>query len=139
MTSPNLARWIKTTDTRRPPAAAAFERAPPHPSNMRACLHAAVATLQSGVKAFVADHGSGAVRDFAQRASRPVADLAIDNRTGFSNAAQDRSAPGYVASVTPEKLAKMLGVALAMIAGILAFDLLVLWIAAGRLIERLPF
>jgi hypothetical protein len=33
----------------------------------------------------------------------------------------------------------MLVAALAMIGGILAFDLVVLWIAAGRVIERLPF
>jgi hypothetical protein len=36
-------------------------------------------------------------------------------------------------------LAKIVAAALVVIAGVVALDLLVLWIAAGRLIERIPF
>src|SRR5580704_2040201 len=43
MTSAHLTRWIKATDTRR---------ATPRPASMRACLHSAVATMQSSIKAF---------------------------------------------------------------------------------------
>jgi hypothetical protein len=71
---------------------------------------------------------------------RPAAASPTDYRVGSSNGVQGDSLPGRIAGDTPiAKLAKMIGVGLAMIAGILSFDLLVLWIAAGRLIAHIPF
>jgi hypothetical protein len=148
MTSPHLAPSIKAAHTRR-----VFERATPNPSGMQACLHSAIATMRSGIKAFVSDRHKGGICGSARRASRQIvqgeaevgrdrfaADLPTNRRIGFPDDARKLSAPGYVTSVTPiVTLARMLAVSLAMIAGILALDLLVLWIAAGKLIERLPF
>jgi hypothetical protein len=37
------------------------------------------------------------------------------------------------------KLAKIIGLALVLVAAILAFDFLILWIASARVIERMPF
>ena len=116
MTHANLTRWIKAADTQRFRVAAVFERTTSHPSKMRGCLHSAVATI------------------------RPVADLPIDHRTGFSSGAPSQRMPGHGTGATPVvKLATMIGVALVVLAGLLTFDLLVLWITAGRLIARLPF
>jgi hypothetical protein len=56
----------------------------------------------------------------------------------FSDGVQAQSVPGYK-SVTPlVKLAKIIVVALVVIAGILAFDFLILWITSGKFLERLP-
>jgi hypothetical protein len=64
--------------------------------------------------------------------------LQINTRTALSNGVQDQSFPDP--RVTPVvKLAKLISAALVMIAGILTFDLLILWIASGRVIERMPF
>jgi hypothetical protein len=123
MTNANLSRLIKAT---------ASPRATPRSSHMRACLHSAVATMQSGIKAFVADRHPSEVRGSARRAAQQTAqgpDWPIDQGT-----------PGYIATVTPgTQWAKIMTAALVVIAGVLAFDFLVLWISAGRLIERLPF
>jgi hypothetical protein len=148
MTSPHLAPSIKAAHTRR-----VFERATLNPQGMQSCLHSAIATMRSGIKEFVAARHKGGICGSVQRASRQIvhgeaeekrdrlaADLPTDRRTGFPDDAPKLSAPGYATSVTPVvKLPRMLAVALAMIGGILALDLLVLWIAAGKLIERLPF
>jgi hypothetical protein len=37
------------------------------------------------------------------------------------------------------KLAKLIGLALVLLAAILAFDFAILWIASARVIERIPF
>jgi hypothetical protein len=112
MTRSSLARRIETVDRRRSCVAAAFGQ--PHPFNMRARLYPAVATM------------------------RPTADLPMDHRTRFE--AQGPRLPGHNVSDTLfVKLAKMIAVALVLIAGVLSFDLLVLWVAAGRLIARIPF
>jgi len=46
---------------------------------------------------------------------------------------------GHVASITNVSLTKLIGGMLLVISGVLAFDLVVLWIAAGKVLERLPF
>jgi hypothetical protein len=115
MTNANLTRLIKATDARR---------ATPRSSHMRACLHSAVATMQSGFKAFVADRHPSETRPDWLTADRPI----------------DQGTPGYIAAVAPGvQWAKIMTAALVVIAGVFAFDFLVLWISAGRLIERLPF
>jgi hypothetical protein len=64
--------------------------------------------------------------------------LQNNTRTALSIGVQDQSFPDR--RVTPVvKLAKLIGAALVIIAGILTFDLLILWIASGRVIERMPF
>ena len=119
MTHTNLTRWIKAADSRR---------ARPRSSTMRACLHSAVATMRSGIKAFVSDRHQSEVQ------------CPIDQGAGLSNRGHDQKAPGYIGSFRPAvNLAEMIIAALAVIAGILVLDLLVLWIAAGKLIERIPF
>jgi hypothetical protein len=60
-------------------------------------------------------------------ADRPTADRAIDKGSAFAN-------PAHLA-----RWAQVTGMALAVIAGAVVLDFLVLWIAAGRLVERLPF
>jgi len=80
--------------------------------------------MQLGFKAFVADRRPSEMRPDWPTAARSV----------------DQGTPGYVATVTPGvQWAKIMTAALVVIAGVLAFDFLVLWISAGRLIERLPF
>jgi hypothetical protein len=64
----------------------------------------------------------------------------LDSRHREEMLTQAHSVPGYITSVAPVvKLAKMIILAFVMIAGILTFDLLILWIASGKLIERIPF
>jgi hypothetical protein len=54
--------------------------------------------------------------------------------------ARDQGLPANRHRVTlVVKLAKIIGLALVLVAAILAFDLLVLWIASARVIERMPF
>jgi|SRR5271156_3127545 len=110
MTSAHLPRWIKATDARR---------ATPRSASMRACLHSAVATMQSSIKAFT---------------------VPIDQHAAFSSRAVDERALESGANVAPNGgLAKIMVAALAVVAAVVAFDFLVLWITAGRLIEHLPF
>jgi hypothetical protein len=83
---------------------------------MRACLHAAAVTKQTCIKT----------------PDRLAANPPIDH--------DDPRAPRSVAQVAGgRKLAGTIVAALAVIGGIVALDFLVLWIAAGRLIESLPF
>jgi hypothetical protein len=109
MTSAHLTRWIKATDTRR---------ATPRPASMRACLHSAVATMQSSIKAFT-----------------PVGQDAA-----FSSCVGDQRALESSTDVAPNGgLARIMVAALAVVAGVVAFDFVVLWITSGMLIARLPF
>lgn len=130
MTNSKLTHWIKAADARR------------------VCV--AAFAMPTSIKAFVADHRQRNVSTSAQPAfhrtvpgeaeARLTADLTTDHRTAFSIGAPGQSMPRYIPSVTPAmKLAKMLVVALVMIAGILTVDLLILWVAAGNFIERFPF
>jgi hypothetical protein len=53
---------------------------------------------------------------------------------------QDQSLPANRHRVTlVVKVTKIIGPALALVAAILAFDFLILWIASARVIERMPF
>jgi hypothetical protein len=53
---------------------------------------------------------------------------------------QDQSIPGYSTSVTPVVgWAKIVSAAVVLLAGIMVFDCLILWIASARVIERMPF
>jgi hypothetical protein len=118
MTHTNLNRRIDATE---------IGGATPRSANMRACLHSAVATMQSCFKAFVIDRRRSGDRGSAQG-------------TGFSNRRRDQRALGHSASIGPvARLAKIIIAALTVIAGVVALDFLVLWIAADRLIERMPF
>ena len=121
MTNANSAQWIKATESRR---------ATPRSSRMRACLHAAVTTMQTCIKTFVTERHQRDVRGSARRVSQqPVQDRGHEQRV-----------PGPIARVSATAgLAKIVAAALVVIAGVVALDLLVLWIAAGRLIERIPF
>jgi hypothetical protein len=77
--------------------------------------------MQSGIRAFVVD--------------RP-----IDRGPRLANCGLDRTAPDPSASVARiATWAKVVTAALVVIATASAFDLFVLWIAAGRVIERMPF
>ena len=66
----------------------------------------------------------------------PTADPQIDNWTNLPNVVQGQRLP----RVTPVvKLRNIIGISVALMAGILAFDFLILWIASARVIDRLPF
>jgi hypothetical protein len=62
----------------------------------------------------------------------------IDQTVRLPNHSQGRSAPASVGNVVPA-MAWAMTAALLTIAGAVAFDFLVLWIASARVIERLPF
>jgi hypothetical protein len=110
MTSAHLTRWIKATDTRR---------ATPRPASMRACLHSAVATMQSSIKAFT---------------------VPIDRDAALSSCVGDQRALESSVDVAPNGgLARIMVAAIAVVAGVVAFDFVVLWLTSGRLIARLPF
>jgi hypothetical protein len=69
---------------------------------------------------------------------RFVTDLSIDG--GAALAAVDGSAPRHIPDQTSAATwAKISLAALAVVAGVMALDFVVLWFAAGRVIERLPF
>ena len=60
-------------------------------------------------------------------------------QTSLSNGVQNQSTSGHIASITSiAKLTKMIIVALVIIAGMLTFDFLILWITSGKFLERLP-
>jgi hypothetical protein len=67
--------------------------------------------------------------------------LQVAPEMGSSISAQGQCLPGSsITSVTPVvELAKMIVAFLVMISGMLAFEFLILWMAAGKLIERIPF
>jgi hypothetical protein len=70
----------------------------------------------------------------------PAADRPADQVVRLSNRGRDLGVQGAVADVTPVwTWAKVITAALIVVAGVLAFDLVVLWLTAGGLIERLPF
>ena len=109
MTNAHLTRSSRATNARRTP-----------PSRVRACLNSAVEMMQSGIKSFVVDHP-------------------INRRACLSNHRLEETAPGFAASARPAAgWARAIVAAFVVIAGVSALDLLVLWIAAGGLIERMP-
>ena len=66
------------------------------------------------------------------RRDRLVAGQPIDGQGDASNGVLD-------SGVARVSLAEPIIAALLVISGVLAFDLAVLWVAAGKVIERLPF
>lgn len=65
-----------------------------------------------------------------------VTDRRIDQAVRFPNRSEERA----VAAATPVRVwATVTAAALLVIAGAVAFDFLVHWIASGKMIERLPF
>ena len=109
MTHTSLTRWVKAADARQVCGAA---------------LRASRQIVQR----------AGGIR-----CDRLAVDLPSDGRTGFSNSILDQRLAGHVASITNVSLTKLIGGMLLVISGVLAFDLVVLWIAAGKVLERLPF
>jgi hypothetical protein len=116
MTNAHLTRWTKATDD---------QRTTPRSANMRACLHSAVATMQSCFKAFVAERHESEARGF------PAQTVPACNDEGASVSGV-RVAPRV-------ELAKIMVGAFAVVAAVVAFDFLVLWVTSGQLIARLPF
>jgi hypothetical protein len=120
MTHTSLNQWIKASE---------FQRGTPASHGMRACLHAAVNTMHSGFKAVVAERHLSELYGFAKRAPHPQNDrLEVDQR----------AATAGTAVVFGAQSAKIFASALVVIAGVVAFDLAILWIAAGRVIDHLP-
>ena len=61
-------------------------------------------------------------------------------QTGVPNGCQTRGRPeNRYGRTTVVKLTNIIMIWLALLAGILAFDFMILWIASGRVIERIPF
>ncbi len=57
-----------------------------------------------------------------------------------TSGARDHSLPANKPGAAPVvKLAKLIGLASVLLAAILAFDFVILWIASARVIERMPF
>ena len=127
MTHTSLNRWIKASE---------FRHGTPGSSGMRACLHAAVNTMQSGFKAVVADRHLSELYGFAKRASHRYAP--VGNNIGGDRLAADQGPTPLATAVFGPQSAKILGSALMVIAGVVALDLFILWVAAGRVIDHLP-
>ena len=122
MTQTSLNKWIKSEE---------FQRGTPGSHGMRACLHAAVNTMQSGFKAVVTERHLSELYGFAKRAPHRVA-----RNDGFD--AGQRPAGTAAAAMFGAQSARILASALVVIAAVMAFELAILWIAAGRVIDHLP-
>jgi hypothetical protein len=85
-----------------------------------------MATMQSGFRTFVAGRRKGdGVASFGWALHRAV---------------HDEATPGPLVDISRGRTwTTVIFAALATVAGIVALDLLVLWVAAERVIEHLPF
>jgi len=120
MTHTSLNQWIKASE---------FPRGTPGSHGMGACLHAAANSVQSGFKAVVAERHLSELYSLARRAPHPQSDrLEVEQR----------AATAGTTAVFGAQSAKIFASALVVIAVVVAFDLAILWVAAGRVIDHLP-
>jgi hypothetical protein len=111
MTHTSLNKWIKVAESRR--------AAPLASSRMRACRH------------------FGDFYALAKRASHGTTKVELDVGRDEIGADQALAVPAP-AAVFGTQSAKIFASALVVIAAAMAFDLLILWVAAGRVIDHLP-